>query len=435
ALVRGECALPPVDWSGHIGRLVKVGGGRVEEGLFLLASRQASGSGARSLTNHFIGVLVGVGETEPKDAPSWWREWIPTKEGVGKLLTLGGLVGEDGVQGQIAIAGSKIVEVFKGLVRWAREGDREIFERFLSTLVPHFLVGAGTETGASTTMLRDGILQTLFETYLSLPPMSPPAVVRSLTTLLTSSPTSTLSLLSFLPGSSYAPVDSSRQWTSKELLSLGRCVEVAVAGGGDWVGQSVAGAFGSNGGNGSLEDLEGVLVRVAKEVAGTEVVKDGVGTVLNCVRGFVEGHGVVVGKRWVVKMLDVIIVLCGGKDVSVRALDDGWGMGVGGVVGMFWGVMRGDGREFVVISEEMWRTFEDECVVVLGEVLDGQDDAVKRQTIKRLLRILQCTTTEEGPRTRGRIKLAHHTRNQIVELVLRLRDDESVRENWLDVVE
>ncbi|KAJ3036855.1 hypothetical protein HDV00_002337 [Rhizophlyctis rosea] len=442
SLLRAAHPLPPVDWSSHITHITSLPSPTLHSLLFRLASQQASATSSKSLTDYFVSVLSSV---DSATVPDWLVDLVVGEEGVGKLLVLGGVgKGGDG-EGGVAIAGSKVVEVFGGLVEWCFGGGGEgVQRRFLNTLLPHFITPAGTPTElpTTTTTLRETLLNDILTAYTSLAPTTAPHILRTLTTLITTSQTTTLSLLSSLPRNVYNTLSNS-EWTPNALWVVGRMVEVAGIGGAaddgraegwKWVGDNLITAYG-------VADLEGVLVRVVREVVGTGVGREGVMGVLGAVSVLCGGRGDEEGKKLVVRMLDVLLVLCGGGTaggVRREALEDAWGLGVGGVCSVVWGGICSDQDGVVEIDDSGWKSVEEEVVLILSEVLDGEgEDAIARQIMKRVLRILQCTTCEGGGRRGGRVVVSEGMRGAIVELVMRLRDGEEggvVREGWVDII-
>ncbi|KAJ3299678.1 hypothetical protein HK104_007749 [Borealophlyctis nickersoniae] len=485
SLIEADMTLPPVDWASVIQQLCAMSSTTYDLTLscFLLASRQACASSAKSLVDHFVAVLDGVASHGTQPEPGWWRDTVASDSSLGKLLELGGLRKGDldsdtkaGAQERVTVvvAPSKVLAVFKGLVDWVFKGSGDAKQEvvqlaFVRTALPYLtLSSSGSTAGSgSSAFLRTDLLRVLLDAYARLHSgdltETSITTIRVLVSILASEPGSTVGLIATLPGSAYGAHESLRgskpRWTPKTVWTLSRLVELAISSDEyPWVREAVAGAFDPSGSQAAVtavksENIDNVIVRLVRETVSASM-KSAMEAVLTSLAVRAEGGNSAEGARWIVRMLDVMIVLCAatadGAQSAASGLDAAWERGIGGVIGLWWGSLTSrlvkpaeeaiapDASPRVVnVTEERWRTLELEGILLLPEIVNAlKTETLTRQIIKRLIRLLECTTiTTAGPSNRGRIVISRPCREAMRHVLMGLREHEDVLEGWVEVVQ
>ncbi|KAJ3327356.1 hypothetical protein HDU76_011949 [Blyttiomyces sp. JEL0837] len=142
-----------------------------------------------------------------------------------------------------------------------------------------------------------------------------------------------------------------------------------------------------------------------------------------------------------VKFLDVVIILCASSNGT--AVEIAWFRALTGLVSVANGSLKDD-DDIIIVGEERWDVSESdmEFMIPTSIQMNGHQTAsVRKQAVKRLVRLLQCTTTTSVAERKGsasgkqaaRVLISEACRHSIRSILFRLRDHDEVKELWVEV--
>ncbi|TPX72938.1 hypothetical protein SpCBS45565_g00252 [Spizellomyces sp. 'palustris'] len=490
AFITVDIDLPPVDWMQPFSHLTALDTRyqleNEEAGFaaacYLLAARQASATSAKSFVEYFVTKLAEMVGRDVGLLPSWEREVLVSSDGIGKLLKLGGLYeSEDLVAGgsemarngllPIAVAPSKVLEIFKLALHAVFGGQHgtgftdELQREFALSVVPFLSTSVEHQSGMIG-VLRSDLAKLVVGAYRALPPdLCTPngvATTRALVTCISVDIESVVELVNeLLP---VVPYGMSRVWTPKSLWAVGRFLEMTTmhASNRPWLSEALEGISGQKAG-------AATLVQVMRESFSQQddaTRSSAVCAMLTAIQHIVHASEHEEWMHWIVRLLDVMIMQCAAAAMDKTAgvcdaVEVTWAKGLAGIVRLSSGVgfdtsdserAEDDISKFIMnFHRGVWEVIENEMIASLPSLIlaNTVPESLSRQIIKRLIRLLECTGTNsavEGThqanmKTAG-IVLSSHCRNEIRDVVLRLRNGgsggggkELVRDAWAEIWE
>ncbi|KND01787.1 uncharacterized protein SPPG_03579 [Spizellomyces punctatus DAOM BR117] len=490
AFINVDIDLPPVDWMQPFSHLTALDTRdqleNDEEGFaaacYLLAARQASATSAKSFVEYFVTKLTEMVGRDAGLLPSWEREALVSSDGICKLLKLGGLnESEDRVAGgseaarsgplPVAVASSKVLEIFKLALRAVFGGQHgtgftdELQREFALSVVPFLSTSVDHQSGMIS-VLRSDLAKLVMGAYRDLPPdLCTPnevATTRALVTCISVDIESIVELINeLLP---VVPYGVSRVWTRKSLWAVGRIVEMTAmhASNRPWLSEALEGISGQKAGAASLVQV----MRESFSQQDDATRSFAVCAMLTAIQHIVHANEREEWMHWMVRLLDVMIMQCAAAAMDKTAgvcdaVEVTWAKGLAGIVRLSSGVgfdtsdsekAEDDISDFIMNFHcGVWEVIESEMIASLPSLVlaNTLPDSLRRQIIKRLIRLLECTganSTVEGKhqanmKTAG-ITLSPHCRDEIRGVVLRLRNGgsggsgkELVRDAWAEIWE
>ncbi|KAJ3070571.1 hypothetical protein HDU98_006376 [Podochytrium sp. JEL0797] len=466
--------LPLVNWTRILTACFGSGDRALQRVAFEFAVVHAREGSAKSLVDFFVGkmgevVVGGVGGVVRE-------EFAFGARGVGKLMELSGLDCRVGGECRITVAPSKVLEVVQAIVYFVYfEGSDASTDDMVSlaeVLQKSLSSSNGTKLPDSLAKLKVDVIALLCDAFLALPqnPESPAhvIVIRRLicAALVAETPQTTALLLQVL---------SPNSWTPKHVWALLCILETASAAASksrkedssstDWIHSHIQKLF-INKDHLFVRMLQQIVADPPQHLTTTDSSTSSLAATLTYLQHVVltfqtaetDVHrsdvDIAVFKlNWIVRYLDVLIIACAGGNGA--GVDFGWSQCLAGALMVLAGCgdgLRMRGSELVHVDASQWGTLG-KCVVqgVVDLIVFGSEEeeevvevevlkriqGLQTQVVKRLMRVLECTVTEERMEARkqqARIVVCHETYCAVRDVLLRVRDEEEVCEGWIEVV-
>ncbi|KAI8617908.1 hypothetical protein BC830DRAFT_55078 [Chytriomyces sp. MP71] len=439
--------LPVVNWIKILNVCWESGDAVLLRDSFLLAAIHASATSAKSLVDFFVARLTSFEGV---------LQFAFRPEGVGKLLTLGGICERGEVRGddedagnaaaaaRIVVAPSKVLEIVQAMVTFVYDkvdhSATDHMIEFAETVQKALLLDI-TGAPASVMKLREEVLDLICGAFTSFPSeaRSTKAIlaVRRLTkTALTSRSEASKNILQALL--------SSDLWTDKTLWSLLHVLEFADSGHEhDWIVAAIKKSFVNKD-----HLFVSVLQFVFAQDPATTTCYDAACTYLRHVvrtsTPNTANERTIFRLSWIVRYLDVLIIACASHNGA--SVDAGWARGLSNLFSLLDAQFSVDAIEVMRVMEADWSVMASHVEVALPrEVVksfrftDKEIATLRSQVAKRLLRLLECTIKAEdlvkqNKASTVRVVIASSTRSGIHNALMRMRDVEEVEEAWLNLV-
>ncbi|KAJ3017822.1 hypothetical protein HKX48_003356 [Thoreauomyces humboldtii] len=447
ALVLVDAPLPPADWNPVLPVLQRLDSDQTDE-TKMLDAKHATAASPKSLVAIYVSKLE-----EFINSLSSTFDFANQTYGIPKLLELGGM-GRTEKSGRVgetdtstpratAVASTKILQLFKSSINTFVAADSGKQSRFIKQILPHFMVDTARETSETTSFLRLDLLCALISAYRRLDdiPKDDEAVVtvRGLMTCIASDLRAVVEFMNELPDpNATAPTP----WTPKSLWAVGRLTELAVlhAESRPWLAESLARVSGQSG-SGTVPTAIVQVSRAALLHPESHVQNAWIrALVTNARRTAPEGE-IRARLQWVVLLLDVAIMLCAasvsrGVDVAAVGAEIAWTRAIAGYIGLTPSIGKhtSDVSDIAaaVTDEVVWAAAGRETIALLPVYLQDErtGESTRKQVIKRLNRLLECTEDRSGKgylstSPAARVPLPSVCRRGMEEALLRLRHGES----------
>ncbi|KAJ3237328.1 hypothetical protein HDU81_009664 [Chytriomyces hyalinus] len=476
--------LPLVNWIRILTACTEHGNFNLRRDAFLLASAGSSATGAKSLVDFFV---LRMSAFEEDDVV---RKYCFGLEGVGKLLKLAGVAEKEEVRGDdgnvesaavVTVAPSKVYEIIAKMIffGFSKGDESEAGLEWMIELCETLWKGLNIDLSGSSAVvlkLRSDILSLLCDTYLSFTSTATSQksillIRRLIKAAMTLQSESSIQLLTHLLTPS--------EWSPKSIWAILHVLEFTGykddSAQVSWIDACVREKF---------VHRDHLFVRVLQHVFAQPMtslqpykVHDAVLTYMRhlAIRNGGSGgsgsgsgeDGANIGFRlsWIIKYLDVLIIACASG--SGKAVDAGWSAfgGVSGAVvmmdtacrpGVAFGMTSEAGSdqesEVIMLREEHSALVEgfaehvfQHVVVVEAETGDKDIVSLQNQIAKRLIRLMECSTTtrgisankkstRDGAGQAARVLIEEKTRVGIRNALVRMKSVSSVEESWDEVV-
>ncbi|KAI8821121.1 uncharacterized protein EV422DRAFT_54543 [Fimicolochytrium jonesii] len=471
-LIEVDVPLPPVDWTPVLIKQVQNAQPKQEMQSLCLdfAAKHASPTSARSLVGFCLSAISDVVARARDASDLEAHALLATEKGVPKLLELGGLYPDEEDAGKenstktsppssAPVAGSKVLQIFESAIlavfKETQKAEHQDIQLQLSrAILPHFTATTDASNGNQAT-IRSDLLRVLVRAHANIPSLPSSAdqirTIRSLVTCIASD----VAALSYLISTFTSPPPTH---------TLARLAELAPAN--PHILTHLSTHFSS-----SFTSPPALLMHSTRTALlspdNPKLWSAAIDALCTCVENMTpsrSGDGLNARARWVVTVMDVIILLLAsvGGDADVAeigiAVEMAWQRAAAGII-----VGRdvegeddaADDKDVMSVvvdgGEGWWEGARCEMVLALPRMLSrdgGVEDSTRKQIIKRLIRLLECTTsassqTADRRSKTGRIRISPTCREAVKQVLQRLRgletgNEESVqliRNAWVEIWE